>query len=255
MSSIFEGVLDSEHSEQVSSLAIGVVKENWDTKHPGMVKVDYFLGTTGKNLTSWVPVASPYAGNDHGNYFLPEIGSTVVLGFNMGDRNMPIVIGCLWNEVNKMPKNVAAKDNPTKLIKTKAGNTIKFEEKSKKEAISIDTPSELELALSDEKKTITLKDKGGKNQIEIKTEAGQINITAKQKISIKCGSASITIDGTAGKVAVEANQIDLNAKTTMKLKGPNTGISGSMIEAKADGKMTVQSSGITEVKGSLVKIN
>ena len=255
MSSIFEGFEGSVHSEAVMSLAIGKVKENWDQKHPGMVKVDYFLGTDGKNLTSWVPVASPYAGNDNGTYFLPEIGSTVVMGFNMGDRNMPIVIGCLWNDVNKLPKGVAAKDNPTKLIKTKAGNSIKFQEESKKETISIDTPAELEMSLSDEKKTITLKDKDGSNQIQIKSGDGEISITSKKKLTLKCGSASITIDGSSGKISIAAGQIDIDAKSTLKLKGANTGVSGQMTEIKGDSMLSLKSDTLTEVKGGMVKIN
>ncbi|MBR1630093.1 MAG: hypothetical protein IJ679_12655 [Lachnospiraceae bacterium] len=255
MSGIFEGFADAEHSEEILSLAIGKVKENYDQKHPGMVKVDYFLGTTGKNLTAWVPVAVPYAADGYGEYFLPEVGSAVVMGFNMGDRNMPIVIGCLWNDVNKLPKDVAAKDNPTKLIRTKAGNAIRFEEKSKKEAIRIDTPAELEFDLSDEKKTITLKDKNAKNQIQIKTGEGQIQITAEKKITLKCGSATVTIDGQAGKVSIDTNQVEINGKSSLKLKGANTSVQGTMTEVKGDSKLTVQSGAMTEVKGAMVKIN
>ena len=255
MSGIFDGIADAGRSEEIASLAIGKVKENWDQKNPGKVKVEYFLGTTGKNVTAWVPVAVPYAGDTYGTYFLPEIGSTVVLGFNMGDRNMPIVLGCLWNDVNKLPTGTAAKENPKKQIRTKGENEILFSDEKKKQSIEVHTPGDLKIKLTDEKQNITISDKNSKNLLEIKAKDGHVRIAAASKITLECGGTAVTIDGKAKKLTLKMNQIEITGSASVKVKGQSTNISGSMVEVKSDANMTISAGAITQVKGSMVKIN
>lgn len=99
----------------------------------GNDKSGNFLGSSGKNLTDWIPVAVPYAGKEFGTYFLPEIGSQVLLAFHMGDINCPIVIGSLWNQTDVIPPETANEKNTVKKIKTKGGNVITISEESGKE--------------------------------------------------------------------------------------------------------------------------
>ena len=109
----------SSDGARMFSVTTGRVVENWDDKHPGMVRVEVFLGESGKNRTDWVRVAQPYAGKEYGHYFLPEVGDEVVLAFNLGDRDHPIVIGSLWSQVNPLPQKAAAEKNETKTLRTK----------------------------------------------------------------------------------------------------------------------------------------
>lgn len=255
MNGLFDGIADTGRSEEIASLAIGKVKENWNDKNPGMVKVEYFLGTTGKNVSAWVPVAVPYAGNSYGNYFLPEVGSTVVLGFNMGDRNMPIVLGCLWNDVNKLPTNTAAKDNPKKLVKTKGGNEVLLSDEKKKESIDVHTPGELRVKLADEKQTITVQDKNSKNLLEIKAKDGHVRIAAASKITLECGGTAVTIDGKAKKLTLSMNQIEIKGSQTVKINGQSTNISGSMIDVKGSASLKMDGGGMAQLKAGMVKIN
>ncbi len=81
-----------------------VVKEIWDEKHKGMVRVEYLLGEKDHKTSDWVRVMSPYGGKEYGNYWLPEIDTEVVVGFVQGNLNMPILLGCLWNDTDQHPK-------------------------------------------------------------------------------------------------------------------------------------------------------
>ena len=60
---MFDDLLDSgktyNRTEQIPGIVTGIVKENWDEKHKGQLKVEYNLGEEGKNLTGWVPVMTP----------------------------------------------------------------------------------------------------------------------------------------------------------------------------------------------------
>ena len=256
MSSIFEGFADSEHSEEIMSLAIGKVKENWDAKHPGMVKVEYFLGSAGKNLTSWVPVVVPYAFKESGTYFMPEVGSTVVLGFDMGDRSRPMVIGCLWNDVNPLPKETPDKDNFTKRIHTKGGNGIALRDEGGKESLTLYTKGEEKVVMSDEDQKISLMDKGGKNAVYIQSKDGTVHIKADSKIVLEAGgNEAITIDGKSKKITIKLGQIEIKADQTLQIKGQNTKMQGSMVEIKGDATFKVQAGSMAEIKGAMVKLN
>lgn len=100
-------------------IATGIVKENWKEEAAGMVLVEMSLGEEGKTDTEWIPVMQPYCGNGFGQYFLPEVDSQVILGFLGGDINCPIVLGCLWNDVDGMPQETAREDNSLKKSRPK----------------------------------------------------------------------------------------------------------------------------------------
>ena len=126
---------DTLPSVTAPGLLNGVVKEIWDEKHKGMVKVEYLLGEKDHKTSDWVRVLTPYGGKGYGNYWLPEIGTEVVVGFIQGNLNMPVVLGCLWNETDAQPEGVPGEENHTKTIMTKAGNKISFFDEKEKEKI------------------------------------------------------------------------------------------------------------------------
>lgn len=87
----------------------------------------------------------------------------------------------------------------------------------------------------------------------IDSKKGEIEVKADKKISLKVGSTSVVMDGS--KITMKSSSIEADASQSLKLKGQSTQIRGSQIQAKADAAMKLESGGITEVKGTLVKIN
>lgn len=47
--------------------------------------------------SAWVRVAQPSAGKNWGTQSIPRVGQEVVVGFENGDPDMPIVLGCVYN--------------------------------------------------------------------------------------------------------------------------------------------------------------
>lgn len=252
MSMFYEGEM-RESYENIPSVTTGVVKQNHEDKHPGMVQVDYFLGQEGKNVSGWVPVASPYAFNDCGLYLLPEVGAEVVIAFNMGDRNCPIVIGSLWNSKNAREGDVAQKENTIKRFKTKGGCLVDFSDEKGKEKIAIQTPKELSVKIEDEKELITIADKESKNKIIINAKEGSISVKADKTITLESGSSKVTLDSSGVKIKGDA--INLEAGNNLNLKGTNVKVDGTQTTVSGQSKLDVTSSGMTSVKGSMVKLN
>ncbi|MEG0780306.1 MAG: phage baseplate assembly protein V [Oscillospiraceae bacterium] len=237
------------------SVTTGKVVENWDDKHPGMVRVEIFLGESGQNETDWIRVAQPYAGKGCGSYFLPEVGDEVVLGFNQGDRNHPLVIGSLWNQVDTLPEETAREKNDVKRIKTKGGHELVFTEESGKETLTLHTPGKLTLTMADEKKLITVQDADGKNLVVIDGDKGTVTVTAEKKLLLDVGSGSLLLDGQGKKATLKMDTINIEANQNLNLKGQNVKLDGSMMKINSSGNLEAKAGGILTLKGSMTKIN
>ena len=236
-------------------LTTGTVVENHDDEHPGMVKVELPIRAEGMGVTEWVQVATPYAGAGRGLYLHPEVGDTVVVGFLGGDDRAPVVLGTIWEAEVELPEGAVDKDNKFKRFRSREGSMITFTDESGKEQIETVTPGELSITLADEPQTITLKDSGGSNQMVINAKDGKLTLDAEKNITLTCGNCSIEMDGNGGTITIKADNVKINASSAAEFKGMTTDIKGSTTNVKADGNLTAQASGITTVKGSLVKIN
>ncbi len=116
---------------RIPGIVTALVVMNEDPEKMGRVRVRYpWMGADERS--GWVRVASVYAGNGRGVGFLPEVGDEVVVGFEQGDTERPLVLGSLWNGGDK-----AGHAPGTKQIQTKAGNTIRLEEAGGAEAVEI----------------------------------------------------------------------------------------------------------------------
>jgi uncharacterized protein involved in type VI secretion and phage assembly len=250
------GLEQSGRDPRVSGVTTGVVVENWDDKFPGLVKVEFFLGESGKTRTDWVRVAQPYAGNGYGNYWLPEVGDEVLLSFNLGDLNRPYVIGALWNNEDKLPEQSANDKNTVKMLRTKGGHQLFFEDKSGEESLIITTPKKLTIAFTDKDEVIVVKDDGGKNMLEIDTKNGVINLKADKKIKLDAGGkATLEMDGSGNAITIKAGNITIEAQQALKLKGAQFKAEGNTAEMKSSSTFKVEASAILELKGAMTKVN
>ena len=245
----------SSDGARMFSVTTGRVVENWDDKHPGMVQVEIFLGEDGKNRTDWVRVAQPYAGKEFGFYFLPEVGDEVVLAFNLGDRDHPIVIGSLWSQLNPVPKGAATEKNETKTMRTKGGNELTFSDIQDKQALQLHTAGSLTLLMEDEPVEINLCDKDRKNILTINGKDGVVTVKAEKQIVLDVGGGSLTLDGQGKKATLKMDTISIEAGQSLNLKGQNVKVEGSMMTVSSSGNLEAKASGILTLKGSMTKIN
>ncbi|WP_426143738.1 type VI secretion system tip protein TssI/VgrG [Pseudomonas sp. DWP3-1-2] len=65
-------------------------------------------GTEDHNSSCWVRVASSWAGNGYGAISIPRVGMEVIVTFEEGDPDRPLITGCLFNSVNRVPYELPA---------------------------------------------------------------------------------------------------------------------------------------------------
>ncbi|MEW6366065.1 MAG: phage baseplate assembly protein V [Acidobacteriota bacterium] len=150
------------------------VAANNDPDGRGRIKVQYFWQEDGQS--EWARMMTPHAGADRGFYFMPEVGDEVLVAFQEGDPERPVVLGCLWNGVDRAPTEEFWGDehgnDDVKRIVTKSGHRIQLVDKEGKESIVIATPNYLKISL------IENTDETGRSMITLHSENGDIFFSA-----------------------------------------------------------------------------
>jgi uncharacterized protein involved in type VI secretion and phage assembly len=199
-----------EDGGYVKGVGIAVVTQNKDPDGFGRVKLR-FTWFDQPRESVWARVALPMAGDDRGFSMIPEVGDEVAVCFERGDLRFPIVIGALFGGKAKMPYRNADGKNDLRVIKSRAGHHLTFNDGSQKS---------LELALKDGKKilinddSVAVQDDKG-NHFKIDSRSGAIEINATGKLTIKAASIEITATGScdvkaSGKLALNGSTVMIN---------------------------------------------
>lgn len=177
----------------------GIVEKDEDKAKEGRVKVR-FLWLDNRTVSEWCRVAQPYAGNKYGIMFVPEPGDEVLLSFIHGDMNEAVVVGGLYNEKDKPPGYRLDSVN-RKVIRTKAGNELKFDDAET--SITLTSKGGHVLLLDDKGKKARLTSSGG--------HVAELDDNGTITIKHSSGQASIKLDS-SGAVTVDGATINLTAK-------------------------------------------
>jgi len=186
-------ILDVLRSEEKSVRRIdgvtgGIVTNNQDPDGLGRVKIK-FPWLSDENETDWVRIATLMAGGERGSFFLPEVGDEVLVAFEHGDINHPVVIGALWNGVDKPPETNSDGRNNIRKIKSRSGHEIIFNDDNTamQEKIEIHTNSGHKIVLDDSvgQEKIEIVDKTGNNKIVIDSVQNSMNIESVLQLKIK----------------------------------------------------------------------
>ncbi len=211
----------------------GFVVDNADPENLGRlkVKVPSVLGSS--VVTGWALPCMPYGGDvNQGMLFIPEVEAGVWIEFEEGDLEFPVWVGTFWSKPDgdsELPKpndDTGAEEGEVqspvtrKIIKTKKGHTIQFEDKDGEEMIRI-----VQIGGDNKRNVFTLNaagitvlqkiDDSKSNTIEL-TESG-IKLTDFTGNSFDMNDSAVTltskvaftIDASGQNVEIKTSAIDL----------------------------------------------
>jgi len=214
-----------------------------DCDQYGRVKVKFHWDD--KATSCWVRVSQPMAGKKWGWISLPRAGQEVIVSFEEGNPNRPIITGRVYNNEN-MPPYTLPEDRSQSGIKTNSYegsgfNELRFEDKQGKEEIYLHAQKDLKCEiLNDEKREVkndrTVTIINGNDSLKV--EQGKCIIEAMTSIELKVGTNSIKIDQQG--ITIKGMMVTVKGETTLDAKSPMTTVS-------ADGCLTL--------KGGITKIN
>lgn len=232
----------NKKTNTISGIQIGKVSQiEEDPSKEYNIQVEMPLFKSSEINKIWARLATFWASNQYGSFFIPDVGDEVVIGFFDNDPGKPVILGSVYSS-NQAPANEIEKDNKIRSITTKSKLKLEFDEEKK--IITLETPGNNSIEMNDDGKSITLTDQNN-NKIAM-TESG-ISIESSKSLTLKAKT-----------------DISIEAGTEVTIKGPSAvNIQGANIEAKADIAFTGKGSasaelsagGQTVVKGAMVMIN
>ena len=152
--------------KEYGGVVVGIVKEVDAAK--GQVKVD-FPWMTPAQRSHWAPIAGPMSGKKRGFYFMPEIDDEVVVAFEHGQFDHPLVIGFVWNGEDNAPEATAK----NRIILTPGGHTLRFEDADGQKKVILRSSSGQEIILDDKDQSIQMQ--GGGRILALRN--GQVQIS------------------------------------------------------------------------------
>lgn len=238
-----------------------VVKENVDKDGLGRIKVHFTWQKT-SDMTPWVRITTPHAGKDKGMHFIPEVDEEVLIDFEGGDVDKPFVIGSVYHGGAKSGKG--ANDNFVKMLMTKSGNAVIFNDDEGSIKI-VDKKGSTIYIKGDDTIEVTSKKKVTVNSKDVEVNAdNNITLNSKKDIVLNAqGSIKATamkdvkIASSTDKVAIEGMQ-DVSVKSTMAVKIEATtefkakGTVGASVEGL---KLDLKGTAMASLQAALVKIN
>ena len=202
----------------------------------------------------------PLAIGHIGTAAIPNKGDLVLLNFDKGDVNQPIVIGRLYNEKQRPPLN-----NPDEVIfrlplaeaddKTIKGAVRNLQSKSPPREIIFEMPPKITVRVTDGTvratagKTEMKLDQSGGSGGTVTVFAGRTKITMNQDGDIKVEAAGSMTLSADGDVSIKGQNIKIQSQLNTEVKaGMQASVKGS-IGATLDGGVA------STVKGATVAIN
>jgi uncharacterized protein involved in type VI secretion and phage assembly len=187
-----------------STLVAAVVDDLDDPEGLGRVRVRF--PHLDEELSNWARVVSPGAGRDRGNFFRPERGDEVVVGFEHDDPRRPYVFGGVWSQPDPPPRDKKAVDNDLRQIVTRSGHVIRFDDGSGAERIEI-------IASGGDQKVVL--DVAGQ-RIEVTAAQGDVAVEAAGDVTVKAsGNLTVSAGGNlevkaTGKLTLSGATVDIN---------------------------------------------
>jgi uncharacterized protein involved in type VI secretion and phage assembly len=168
------------------------------------VRLYAFDAVSGQDAAIWARVAAPFAGDDRGTFFLPDVDDEVLVVFVQGDPRYPIIVGGLWNGAAAAPADIeSGGSNRYKRIKSRNGIVVTLDDQSGQESLILETPGGQKLTLRDGPGQVVIEDS---NQNSITLEAAGITVQAAAKVTVNAAQVEVS----AGMVKVDAAMADFS---------------------------------------------
>ena len=119
-----------------------------------------FFGPPG-STSAPARLATMMAGNQRGSFFMPEVGDEVVVGFERGDVNRPVIQGAHWSDKDLPPQGAdTGASNNTRMIVSRSGHEVLLDDSPGAGKVTIKTSGGMEITLEDTPPKITIKTTG-----------------------------------------------------------------------------------------------
>jgi uncharacterized protein involved in type VI secretion and phage assembly len=202
------------------------------TDEHGRVKVQFHWDREGKldeNSSCWIRIAQMWAGPSWGSQYLPRVDHEVVVSFLEGDPDQPLIVGSVYNGLNKVPftlpaqKEVSGVKSKSTQNGGKGYNELSFDDTTGKELVNFHAQKDLK-SVVENSEDATVRNKryteigGDDTEVVVGTQnidAGSQFVTVKRTYALRslvsaeiaCGASLIKL--TPAGIVITAPKIDI----------------------------------------------
>src|SRR6266436_3409223 len=188
-----------------TAVVVGPKGEEIFTDQYSRVKVQFHWDAEGKNNADsacWCRVGTPWAGKQWGMIHIPRIGQEVIVAFEEGDPDQPIIVGSVYN-ADMMPPYELPANKTQSGIKSRSSlkgdaknfNELRFEDKKSSEEIYFHAEKDFNRAVenNDTRKVGSNKADDGSQTIEIWKNRTETVKEGNEQVTIEKGNRTIIV--------------------------------------------------------------
>jgi type VI secretion system secreted protein VgrG len=244
-----------------------VSKENQeiDVDELGRVLVEFYWDAgrgsdrPDKTRSRRVRVGQLWAGNNRGALFLPRVGDEVMVAYEDGDPDRPIIVGSVYNGKNTVPMKLPQKKTKSGILtKSSTGGNgyhmFLFDDTAGSEKVKLRSQKDLMFkALNNEQRDIggsQTENVGGDETITVggPTSGGNFAVNAFQTITLNVGPTGSPLT----QIQMDQTSITLSVGPGGAIAQVKLDPSGVTISGTPASQLMVQPSGITTVTPTLM---
>lgn len=262
MSTIVE-VIQQIVRQQVQDLRVtelAVVERNGQHPHSADSDKDNYACDVKLKNSGLILKQVPVATGRIGTAAIPNEGDLVLLGFDHGDVNQPIIIGRLYNDGDRPPLNKADEVIFRLPLAQPDDKTVKAEirnltDRNPPRQLLVEMLPKIQVDLQDQsvavragKTKLTLNQPGQRDGLVI-VESGRSKITMDQDGDIQIESAAdIRLKTSTGNVSIEGVNVKIKSQTGTTIEAGATAKLSARLGATVDGGLS------STVRGATVSI-
>jgi type VI secretion system secreted protein VgrG len=222
-----------------SALVVGKQGEEIDVDEQGRIAVVFYWDRK-KSGSRRIRVAQFWAGQQRGSLYLPRIGDEVLIQYDEGDPDRPLVVGSVYNGSNTVPTPLPAKKTHSGILtrSSKGGggyNMLLFEDLTGSEFVKLRTQKDLMFKAVHDQVIVIGNDRSDKVANDVNQQIGNnqnvkvgtnktenvgtnYSMTAGTQITLTVGASSITMDSSS--ITLAAPTININGDALVSISAP-----------------------------------
>lgn len=212
----------------------GVVVANRDPEMRGRLQLRV-PSVLGEQSTGWALPCLPYGGvNNQGMFTIPDVDAQVWVEFEEGNVDHPIWVGVFWRQSDDIPEEGKLAEPTTRLIRTRAGHVLQFDDASGDERFRLAHPAGTELKIQP-KGTVTLDVADGSRMV-LDAESRKVVLEDSHGNTLTMDASGTVLEDSSGnKIEMTAAGITLEA-LQINVTGQQVNLGGSAGEALIKGQ-------------------
>ena len=242
----FRSLLTTRRSVVVgwqSALVVGKQGEEIDVDKEGRILVQFYWDRK-KSNSRRIRVAQFWAGSQRGAWFCPRIGDEVLVHYEDGDPDRPMVVGSVYNGQNTVPTTLPDKKTHSGIVTKSSKNSsgyhmLMFDDTVDQERVKLRSQKDLMFkALNNEQRDILnnqLENIGGDETINVgmddPSKGGNWTLNAFNTATINVGPKGLPLTQiamTQQDITLSVGPEGLNAQIVMNMAGITLSVMGGL---------------------------